>query len=259
MKIYILADMEGISGIRRMEQVQPGGPEYPGGCELMMQEINAAIEACFAAGANEVVACDTHAGGGQVRIDRMDPRATYETPRPGRLMPGLDASFAGVILLGHHARAGTLDGFLDHTMSSATIFEIRLNGQIVGELGLEAAYAGHFEVPILAVSGDAATASEATDLLGDVETAVVKWGLGRNHVRGLALPAAHLRVSTAIADALRSPARFKPWRPSLPATLQMTLYRTDMADGYAARPGVERVDARTVRCQITSLRDIWPF
>lgn len=254
MKIYILADMEGVSAIRMMEQVKREHPEHYGPARvLMMREINAAIEAAFDAGATTVVACDTHGGGGQVRVEEMDPRAVYETPNGGRLMPALDRTFAGVILLGHHARAGTVDGFLDHTMSSASWFEYRINGRVVGEIGIEAAYAAHFGVPVIAVSGDEATAAEARELLGDVECAVVKEGVGRNRARCVALPEAHRRIRTAVDAAVRRAADFRPWKPELPATIELTLYRSDMADDLAARPGVQRVDARTVRRTVESL------
>ena len=256
MRVYILADMEGISGIRRIEQVQSASPEYAEGRDLMIREINVAVDAAFAAGASEVVACDTHGGGGQVRVGEMDARAVYETPNAGRMMPSLDASFAGVVLLGHHARAGTLNGFLDHTMSSASWFEYRINDQVVGEIGIEAAYAGHYGVPVVAVAGDEAAANEAAEQLGTVETAAVKRGIGRNRARCLALPAAHELVRNAVGRALANPGRFRPWTPELPATIRLTFYRSDMADDLAARPGVERVDARTLRRRIDSLLDI---
>ena len=98
-KTYILADMEGVSGIRRYEQIQRDSPDYPECRELMMGDINAAIDAAYEAGADEVVACDTHGGGGQVRVGDMDERAVYETPGGGRMMPSLDESFAGLVLL----------------------------------------------------------------------------------------------------------------------------------------------------------------
>ena len=90
MKIYILADMEGISGIRRMEQVKRDAPEYIEGCRLMMEDINVAIDEAFSLGATEIVACDTHGGGGQVQLEKMDSRATYETPNGHHIMPSLD-------------------------------------------------------------------------------------------------------------------------------------------------------------------------
>jgi D-amino peptidase len=257
MKIYILADMEGISGIRKMEQVQRDSAEYAAGCALMMADMNVAIDAAFAAGATEVVACDTHGGGGQVKVAEMDSRARYEIPNAGLMMPALDESFAGLVLLGHHARAGTLNGFLDHTMSSASWFEFRINDQVVGEIGIEAAYAAHFGVPVIAVSGDEATAAEAKALLGnEVECAVVKRGIGRNIAHCWSIAEAHQRIREAVANAMRKMDRFSPWKPALPATLELTLYRSDMADAYAGRPGIERVGARTLRARITALKDV---
>jgi D-amino peptidase len=260
MKVYILADMEGISGIRTMPMVKRDSPaEYAEGRRLMIDEMNVTIDAAYGNGATEVVACDTHGGGGQVILSEMDPRAVYETPpQPsgGRLMPALDVSFDGVILLGHHARAGTLNGFLDHTMNSREWFEYRINGRPLGEIGIEAAYSGHFGVPVIAVSGDEAAVREAEELLGPVEGAVVKWGIGRSRARCLSLPRAHQAIRDAVARALASIERMVPFQPTLPAVVELTLYRSDMADVYAARPGVERVDARTVRRTIDSLLEI---
>jgi D-amino peptidase len=256
MKIYIFADMEGISGISRMEQVMPDNAAYPGACEWMMQDINNAIDAAFEAGATEVVACDTHGGGGQVQVAKMDPRATYETPNGSLSMPSLDETFDGVILLGHHAKAGTLNGFLDHTESSASWFEYRINDQVVGEVGITAAYVGHFGVPIIAVTGDEAVAKEAKELLGDVECAVVKWGVGRNRAKCLSLPKAHEVIRETILRAIKNCKKRKPWQPSLPVVEQLTFYRSDMADNVAERPDVERVDARTVRKTTQALNDL---
>jgi D-amino peptidase len=256
MKIYILADMEGISGILFQEQVQSGSPKYAAACDLMMQDMNTAIAAAFEGGATEVVACDTHGGGGQIRIEQMDPRARYETPNAGEMMPALDESFDGLVLLGHHARAGTRNAFLDHTMDSMRWFEYRINDLPVGEIGIEAAYGGHFNVPVIAVSGDAAAAAEATELLGEVCCAVVKWGVGRNRARCLSIPQAHERIHQAVVSAVQSIGRFKTYKPALPATLELRLYRSDMADELSRRMGVERLDARTLRHTIESFKDI---
>ena len=194
--------------------------------------------------------------GGQIRLANMDERAISEPPNAGRLMPALDESFDGVILLGHHARAGTPEAFLDHTVSSAAWFEYRLNDQVLGEIGIEAAWAGHYGVPVIAVSGDEATAREARADLGEVECAVVKWAVGRNRARCLPPARAHREIRDAIAQAMGSMDRFQPFRPSLPATIQLTLYRSDMADDHCRHGGIERVDGRTIRRQIDSLMDV---
>jgi D-amino peptidase len=256
MKIYILADMEGISGIRKMEQVQSASSEYEDGRRMMMQDINVAVDGAFQGGATEVVVADTHGGGGQVRVREMDRRAVYETPGQGRLMPSLDESFDGLILLGHHARAGTVNGFLDHTMNSSGWFEYRINDQVVGEIGIEAAWAGHYKVPVIMVEGDQATAEEARQTLGDVECAIVKWGIGRNRAKCLSTEAAHQVLGETVCRAVRRAREFKPFTPLLPATIQLTFYRTDMCEEYAFRPGTERVNARTLRRTVHSLLDV---
>jgi D-amino peptidase len=252
----MLCDMEGISGIRTIDQVKRDSPEYAEGRRLMMADINAAVAACYEGGADQVVVCDTHGGGGQLQLEAMDARPLYETPNAGAGMPALDATFDGVILLGHHARAGTLNAFLDHTMDSSAWFEYRINGLTVGEIGIEAAWAGHYNVPVILVSGDAATAAEASELLPGVECAVVKWGVGRNRARCLSLAAAYAEIRRAVLAALASVGTRQPWKPALPATIRLTLYRSDYADDLARRPGAVRVDARTIQRTVTSALDI---
>lgn len=264
MKIYILADMEGISGIRKIEQVQPGGNEYwAEGVPLMEADIEAAVAGCREGGATEVVVADTHANGGQLRLSKMGPGAVYETPgadpAPHCMMPSLDKSFDGVILLGHHGMAGTLNGFLDHSFDSSRVFEMRLDGRPIGEIGIEAAYAGHFGVPVIMVSGDETTAAEAHDYLGDVETAIVKWGVGRNRARCLPIDEAHALVRKTAKRAVEragSQGAFKPFVPKLPVTLEVTHYRSDYAEQAMFERWWQRVDARTVRREVTSLREI---
>ena len=256
MKIYILADMEGINGIRKEQQVQSSSSEYEEGRQLMMQDINMAVCGAFDGGATEVVVADTHGGGGQVRVQQMDPRAIYETPGGGRMMPSLDETFNGVILLGHHARAGTVNGFLDHTMNSGGWFEYRINDQIVGEIGIEAAWAGQYKVPVIMVSGDQVTADEAVSTLGNVECAVVKWGVGRNRAKCLSVETAHKIVRETALRSVSRAKSFQPFLPSLPATIQLIFYRTDMCEEIAFRPGTERIDARTIRRTINCLNDV---
>lgn len=259
MKIYILADMEGISGISLQDQVERGSATYANGCRLMMGDINVAIAAAFSAGATDVVACDTHGGGGQLDISTMDSRAKYEHPSFGSMMPSLDESFEGLILLGHHAMAGTMGAFLDHTMKSFDWFAYRINDRLVGEIGIEAAYAGHFGVPVIAVTGDEATAVEARALLGEVECAIVKTAVCRNRACCFSVQEAHRRIGDAVTKAVGNAGRYPPWKPDLPATLQLTVCRSDMADAYVSRANVERVDARTLRARINDFKHVGVF
>lgn len=259
MKIYILADMEGISGICMLEQVRRSTEEYPEGCKLLMDEINVAVDAAFAAGATDVVVCDTHGGGGHLDLGMMDSRAQYERPKRPLMMPSLTEEFAGVILLGHHAMAGTPNGFLNHTMNGRVWSEFRINNEVVGEIGIEAAYAGHYDVPIIVVTGDETTAIEAKARLGSVECAVVKTGLGRSTVDALPLDEAHAVVRTVITTAIHNIDRYTPSKPALPATLELTVKDPAMADGISEGASVERVNPTTLRAQISEFKDIRVF
>ncbi len=259
MRIYILCDMEGTSGIWRPEQVQPDKPQYAQGRELLMADVNAAIAGAFAGGATEVIACDTHGGGAHFALEKMDSRAVYETPTGFSPMPSLDETFAGLILTGHHAMAGTLNGFLDHTMDSRHWFRFRINRQAVGEIGMETAVAGHYGVPLIMVTGDEAACREGESQFPGIVTVPVKRGLGRNAARCLAPEVAHNLIRRGAAEAVRRAAEFKPWRLEPPIELELTLYRSDYADALAGRPGVERLDARTVRRMVESAAEVCRF
>jgi len=95
---------------------------------------------------------DVHDGGDNLLRSRIEPRAHLERSEESLL----DESYSGVLLIGHHAKAGTLNGFLDHTRSGRSWFSLRVNGEDVGEIWLAAAYAGHFRVPLIMVTGDEA-------------------------------------------------------------------------------------------------------
>ncbi len=239
--------MEGVSGVWRPEQVDRGQPEYAQGRELLMADVNAAIEGAYEGGATELVVCDTHAAGGNFLIEKLDPRPRYENPSPFSPLPSLDESFAGLILTGHHAMAGTLNGFLDHTQSSVSWFEYKINGQAVGEIGQETAYAGHFGVPLVMVTGDETACAETETQFPGTVTVAVKRALGRNRASCLHPEKARTLIRAGAAEAVRRAKTLRPWRPTIPITLELTYCRTDTADAAAARPGNERVGPRTVR------------
>lgn len=259
MKIYVLCDMEGASGISMMEQVQKESPHYALGREFLMGDVNAAIGGLFDGGAAEIVVCDTHGGGGHFLLDKLDSRVVYETPGARSLMPSLDGSFQGLILLGHHAKAGTLNGFLDHTMSSASWFDFALNGVSMGEIGIEAAWAGHFGVPLIMVQGDKAATEEAARFFPGLTIVSVKEGIGRNRARCLSIEKAHDLIRKRAAEAVRSAGNRKPFRPVCPAEVRLVFYRSDYADDWVTRTGVQRIDARTTQWMAkTALELIFP-
>jgi len=259
MNVYIMTDMEGISGINREEQCKSESDEWRRSLPLMEAEFNAAIAGAATGGARRIVLNDAHGGGENIRLAEMDSRAEYERPLGGgNMMPALlDGKFEIGFHIGAHAMSGTQDAFLDHTQDSVNWHNYWVNGEKWGELAQFAAYMGHFDVPLVLVTGDEAACAEARALLGkDVETVAVKIGLGRRHARCLAPSVAHEKVQEAAARALRQKDRIKPFKVKLPAEVVVEFNSTSTADNVAALPGIERVDARTVKKIAQSAREL---
>jgi D-amino peptidase len=260
MKIYIITDMEGVSGICNEAQVKRDAPEYAEGQRLLAADVNAAVAGAFEGGATGVLVNDGHGGGFNLVLEQMDPRAQYERPNGGLdFMPGLDETFAGLFCVGYHAMAGTLNGFLDHTQSSASWFNYFVNGRRTGELGQCGLWAGHYGVPALLVTGDQAACEEARDFFGDIETVAVKEGIGRQHARCLHPEQARQEIRAAARRAVGLVGKVQPYRVETPLTLRLEYYRSDMADGVARRPGTRRIDARTVERVVEDPRLILSF
>ena len=202
-KIYISSDMEGVVGAVTGEQMGPSGFEYHQFREFMTAEVNAAIEGARSAGAGEILVADSHGNGQNLLIDKLpkDVKIVRSWPRPLGMVGGLDDSFDGVIFLGYHASTDNLTGVRAHTFSSARLTSVKLNGTPVTEGAWNAAIAGELGVPVIMVAGDDATVEEVSSLVGNVESAVVKWALSFHSATTLQPEAAYdlIRDKAAMA------------------------------------------------------------
>ncbi|MDH7571003.1 MAG: M55 family metallopeptidase [Armatimonadota bacterium] len=247
MKVYIHTDLEGITGIDSFEMIQRDGTRYRECCELLMGDVNAAVDGAFAGGAEHVTVLDSHGGGGNFILELLDPRAENDT-RPNKKWWGiLDESYDGTFFIGAHAMSGTMNAFLDHTQSSIHWHNYTVNGRRMGELAQWAMVAGHWNVPMLMVSGDEAACVEARQFFRPVETAVVKRGIGRNRAELVAPEEARARIREAARRAVALVGEAKPFKPTLPMEIRLEYNRSDYCDAVEGRPGVERLDAWTVR------------
>src|SRR5699024_12840651 len=104
--------------------------------------------------------------------------------------------FNGALYIGLHAKVGHSHGVANETLIDPAMHEMRMNGHPVGELEMNAAIAGHYGVPVLMVSGDDMLKEEAEEVLGSVETAVVKKSIDRWSARCLSMPKAHHEIIT---------------------------------------------------------------
>lgn len=182
MKIYIIADLEGVSGVDGYDVFSrrlPGDVEKRGSfVDYWVDELNAAIEGAVAAGATEIVLLDNHSAGSTIPRGRLagPARLVHGSGRPTWL-PSLDSSFDALLFVGQHAMANTTNGHLCHTYSRRRISKVILNGREIGEIGLGAGIAGYCGVPLVFLSGDDKAVAEARDLVPAVTTATVKLGL----------------------------------------------------------------------------------
>jgi D-amino peptidase len=248
-KLYISADMEGVVGAVTDEQLGPSGFEYQRFRQFMTDEVNAAIEAAFDSGADEILVSDSHGNGQNLLIDQLpnNVRVVRSWPRRLGMMAGVDETFDGVIFLGYHTSTTNTEGVRAHTMSSANLTSVKLNGVPVPEAGFNAAIAGHFGVPVVMISGDDAIVEEARQIVGDIEGAVVKRALGFHSAETLTPAAALDRIRAKVKVAVGRISEFRPYRLEGPIELEVSMknYRPIELLGYL--PNVERVDAHTVR------------
>lgn len=249
MKIYISADMEGVVGAVSSDQLGPGGFEYQKFREFMTAEVNAAIEAAREAGATEIVVSDSHGNAQNLLLDKLpkDILLVRGFPRPLMMMEGIDETFDGVIFLGYHSSTSNPEGVRAHTMSSARLADVRLNDVTMSEGSFNAAIAGQFGVPVIMISGDDAAVKEVTDVVGDIEGAVVKWNYGFHSARTMMPEAAYALIREKVRKAMGRIGEFKPYKVSTPVKLDVRFksYRPSELLSYLSI--VERTDSHSIR------------
>jgi D-amino peptidase len=251
MKILIAADMEGITGVTRWEETDPAHPDYARFRKIMTDEVNQAIMGAAEGGADEIMVADGHDSGTNILIEDLDKRVKLNSGNASHfaMMQGIDKETQGVIFIGYHARAGSMEAVLAHTWSSGRISEVRLNDVIVGEYGLNAALAGHFGVPVIMVSGDQTTCSQVEDLLGPMETVVVKRSSGYFSAECLppsvTLPLIRVAASHAVRRQILEKTR-KPYLIKTPVTVAVEFLQPQSADRVERLPYIKRLSSRQV-------------
>jgi len=248
-RVFISVDMEGIWGIVSGSQTSSDSAEYNPARKWMAEDVNAVVAGLFEAGVAEVVVNDSHGSMRNIVADTLDPRASLisGTPKPLSMMQGIDGSFDACVLVGYHARAGTAPSVLDHTISSSVVRAIRVNGQEMPELGLNAAIAGYFNVPVIMLTGDTETCAQAKSILGDrLVTVAVKEAIGRNAAKNLPLAEARKRLKEGAREALQASPKAAAFKLSPPFQFELGVNSSAQAELPALIPLVRRTGPRTV-------------
>ena len=257
-KIFISVDMEGISGVVDPAQLGPDGFEYQRAREWMTGEVNAAIAGIRASGPADILICDSHGNGQSLLIDKLpdDVRVVRGFPRPLEMMQGLDETFAGAVFIGYHASEWTADAVRAHTISSARLLGIKLNGTEVSEGIYNAALAGHFNVPVAFVSGDRLAVEQLQKTVPGVEGAIVKEPYGYHSAATVTPARGQALVREGVARAMGKLASLQPYRVAVPVALEVGFKLTIDAERAAFVPGLTRVDAHTVKGTFRDMPEI---
>src|SRR5688572_25178283 len=248
-KVYISVDMEGVAGVVTNEQLGPAGFEYARARQFMTDEALAAIQGAREAGATEILVSDSHGNGQNLLIEQLpnDVRVIRSWPRPLMMMEGIDSSFHAAVFIGYHAATTNPVGVRAHTISSANLAAVALNGTAMPEAGINAAIAGRFGVPVVMISGDDAAVEEARRLLGDVEGAVVKRAISFHSAATMTPKAAQQLIRERVKAALARRASFKPYVVRTPVTLDVVFKNYRPAEILAYLPIVQRTSAHAIR------------
>ncbi|MBI9046172.1 MAG: M55 family metallopeptidase [Anaerolineaceae bacterium] len=254
MKIMIAADMEGISGVVDRSHVDSQTKEYQRIRKIMTEDVNAAIRGAKASGADEILVVDGHGGGRNILLEELESSAELYSgsPRPIYMLTGVDADVDAVIFIGYHARAGTTNAILSHTISSVKIQNIALNDRPVGEIGLNASLCGHFNVPVLMISSDQAGCLEANEWVPGLETVSVKKACGRLAATCLPIKKAQEAIRVGAEKAVRNYAAGNnpaPLNTGKPVCIKMEFKSETMADTASLLPGTERLDGYSIQFQ----------
>ncbi len=257
MKIYISADLEGVTGIVDRHQCFPGSPEFERARRHWVEEINAIVEGALEAGASEIVVNEAHAAMNYMLPELLHSKASFISGyvKPDNQMQGIDPSFAGAIILGH-AKAGTAGAVLNHSYVMRDVIGLRLNGEEVGEFGLNAYWAAYYGVPTILVVGDDKFAQEARELIPEIETAVVKHGISQFTAHSLPLKTARKVVREASKRAVSKAGDMLSPKLADHFNLEIDFSLSEIAHLCSFIPGVERVTARTVKFASRDYRQV---
>ncbi len=259
MKVFISADMEGVSGITGSDEMSSDGREYERARKLLTSDVNAAIQGAFNGGATEVLVNESHWLMRNLITEEVDPRAQVIRGiiKRGCMVEGLDESFDAVFFVGYHSKHGVPFGVMNHAMLGKEIQNFYVNGEPVGEMTANAAYAGQMGVPVVLLTGDQTAAQEAHEVFGkdNIETVVVKEGRGRFIAKLLHPQVAQERIRETAKRAVQRALQIKPFVIGPPASMGFEFTSTAMAEVCSWIPTVERIGPRKVEFEFDDWRE----
>lgn len=218
MRFLIMTDIEGVTGVTTYQQAE--NSQF--GREMLMNDLLAVIDGIRAHGHHDIVVYDMHTDGRNIDMSLLpkDVTAVVGKPIRGDLYRGVGPHFDGLFLVGLHAMRHEPGALLAHSYL-IQYDAIWLNGQKVGEIGIEAALAGEQGIPLVFVCGDDKGCEEALTLNPKIITATVKESLGDSEARCFTPKKTRQILKAAAKEAVREATSIAPVVPQLPAHIEI--------------------------------------
>ena len=251
MRVYIASEVVGATTLVHKRDSDLGRREHPyvRTVRIATDEVNAIVAGVLQAGGDYCLVNECPGAGSFIDPYDLHPGAELLSGqlKPLSIAEGLDESFDAVVLSAGHARAGTLNAYCSETYSNE-VFELRVNGKPLGEIGIIGLVAGAMDIPVVFVSGDRAVCDEARAIFGhEVRTVTTKYARGR-YAAILRDPRQTLtEITNAVEDAIRNADRIPPLHFEKPYVLEIDTWNSHLAQWAANINGVELAHARGIR------------
>ena len=252
-KVFISADMEGISGISGSDQLSATGSEYNRSRKLMADDVNAAIKGARAGGASVIVVNDSHGSMRNLRLEDLatDTRLISHSFKRSGMMEGLDESYDAVIFVGYHAQAGSPNGLFAHT-GSGVVGDVRVNGQSYGEGGLNTLVAAWYGVPVVLVTGDDVAVKQVGAVATQAKTVVVKRAINPRAVELRPFADVHREIEAAAREGVSGARRFPPKKEAA-YKVEVQFRDTLIPEVAENLPGMQRPTPDTIAFSVDSM------
>lgn len=249
MRIYISADIEGISGVVNGTHTMQQGYDYGRARKLMTDEVNAAVKGAKLAGATTILVNDSHGPMTNLLIEELDEDVVLISGNKKLMgmMEGIDDTYDAVLLIGYHARHNT-PGILAHTYYGVAVSEVKVNGNIAGEFEFNTLVAGQYNVPVVFVSGDDVLSQQVKNFHPEIETLIVKYARSRYTAESLQPKKVHRlmeeKVCKSLTEKLKS---ITPRKIEGKVELEVAFMNSGMAEATLLIPGVVLIEPNRVK------------
>ena len=251
MKIYISADIEGVTGVVHDDQTSGSSSDYMQARRWMTEEVNAAVAGSLrGAGAAEIYVKDAHGNGRNILLEdlREEARLIAGWDVTNNMVQGIDDTFDALILIGYHSMAGTENGILAHTYSRS-VRHLSINDRPIGESEISALVAGYYGVPVAFISGDQTVVAEMAGFLDEIPHVITKYGMGRESGQMIKPEITHRAIMDKVSHAITRVSQFKPFTMELPLRMSLRLTSPKAVDLIGLLPDVEKIGMDEVTYQ----------